>query len=539
MRTKIILVMTGLVGISLPLAAATITVTTTNPVVAADGQCSLIEAIDNANEVAATHADCPAGSGADIIELASSADYVLDQVNVTFNGPNGLPTISSAITVEGHDSTIRRAPAAPDFRLFTVNASGTLRLNDLTLRSGDPGAGFNGGALYNDLGRVELTRATVTENTAHSGGGLFNQSGMMTLTDSILSLNVATGGGGGVTSGGASGNAALLVERTSVTDNTVTDGGGGGIYTFAEGSWLAMLTVAGSEITGNTAARTTGGIRSAGSQVDIDDSTIDGNTADWACGGLFLEGGAGDIDGTTISNNTVLNTIDYGSGGGICITDNTTTITNSTISGNVVLGPSTGQLYSGRGGGVSVLGGAFGGTPTVDTVVIVEDSTICDNTTELYGGGISVYRESGTMAVELELRNTIVAENFEGGGAVLGNCVEESPATVASLDFNLADDATCNLVGTDDLVVADAMLGVLADNGGPTMTHLPEVGSPAIDSGDDALCPATDQRGYVRPWDGDDDGQAHCDRGSVELGAPFFADGFETGDTIAWSNTVP
>jgi len=85
--------------------------------------------------------------------------------------------------------------------------------------------------------------------------------------------------------------------------------------------------------------------------------------------------------------------------------------------------------------------------------------------------------------------------------------------------------------------MADVMLGVLADNGGPIMTHLPETGCPAIDSGDDALCPATDQRGYVRPWDGD--GQTRCDRGAVELGAPFFADGFETGDTIAWSNTVP
>ena len=41
--------------------AATITVTTSNPYIARDGQCSLIEAIINANNDAATHADCPAG----------------------------------------------------------------------------------------------------------------------------------------------------------------------------------------------------------------------------------------------------------------------------------------------------------------------------------------------------------------------------------------------------------------------------------------------------------------------------------------------
>ena len=47
--------------------AATITVTTNNPNIISDGQCSLIEAIVNANNDAATHADCPAGSGADTI----------------------------------------------------------------------------------------------------------------------------------------------------------------------------------------------------------------------------------------------------------------------------------------------------------------------------------------------------------------------------------------------------------------------------------------------------------------------------------------
>ncbi|MEX1309075.1 MAG: choice-of-anchor Q domain-containing protein, partial [Candidatus Sulfomarinibacteraceae bacterium] len=106
-------------------------------------------------------------------------------------------------------------------------------------------------------------------------------------------------------------------------------------------------------------------------------------------------------------------------------------------------------------------------------------------------------------------------------------------------DFNLGDDLTCNLVGTNDLVVADVMLSPLADNGGPTWTHLPEAGSPAVDSGDDVLCADTDQLGNIRPWDGDGDGEVNCDRGAVELGAAFFADGFETGGTTGWSNTSP
>ena len=535
MKRHGILIVVGVLGLVLPVSAATIPVTTTNPAPAADGQCSLIEAIDNANADAAAHADCPAGSGADTIELASSATYELDQVHINFYGPNGLPIIGSDITIEGNGSTIRRAAGAPDLRIQAVSSSGTLRLVDLTLRSGNPGTGNSGGAVFNDAGVVELVRTQVTENTAHSGGGLCNESGVMTLTDSEVSFNVAQGGGGGITSRALSASASLVLDRTSVIGNDVIDGGGGGMWVDANGSYASDLDVIRSTIANNTAGRSTGGIRSSGADVDIDDSTIDGNTANWACGGLYLENGAGDIDGTTISNHTVQTTIDHGTGGGLCVSNNTTSITNSTISGNTVLGPSTGQIYSGRGGGLSVIGGSS----TVDTLAVVEDSTIVDNTADLYGGGISVYRTDGTMAVTVELRNTIIAENDEGGGAVLGNCVEASPAVITSTDFNLADDLTCNLVATNDLVVADVMLAPLADNGGPTWTHLPEAGSPAIDSGDDALCPFVDQNGNIRPWDGDGNGSVHCDRGAVEHGAPYFADGFETATTSGWSITTP
>jgi hypothetical protein len=43
-------------------------------------------------------------------------------------------------------------------------------------------------------------------------------------------------------------------------------------------------------------------------------------------------------------------------------------------------------------------------------------------------------------------------------------------------------------------------------------------GSPAIDAGDDEICPATDLEGQSRPYDGNDppDGFAVCDIGAVE-----------------------
>ena len=82
---------------------------------------------------------------------------------------------------------------------------------------------------------------------------------------------------------------------------------------------------------------------------------------------------------------------------------------------------------------------------------------------------------------------------------------------MTSQGHNLDSDNTCNLSSVGDLPNTDPLLGPLQDNGGPTETHalLPE--SPAIDAGDNAACPSTDQRGIIRPQ-----GSA-CDIGAFEL----------------------
>src|SRR5262245_10398125 len=97
--------------------AATITVTTNNPNIVADGECSLIEAIVNANNDAATFPDCVAGSGADTIVLPANANLTLSTVfGLTygqFGTTVGLPPITSRITIEGNGATIARQGNAP------------------------------------------------------------------------------------------------------------------------------------------------------------------------------------------------------------------------------------------------------------------------------------------------------------------------------------------------------------------------------------------------------------------------------------------
>ena len=59
-------------------------------------------------------------------------------------------------------------------------------------------------------------------------------------------------------------------------------------------------------------------------------------------------------------------------------------------------------------------------------------------------------------------------------------------------------------------MVADALIGPLAANGGPTPTHALLDGSPALDAADIAACPRTDQRGVRRPQG------SGCDSGAFE-----------------------
>ena len=63
-----------------------------------------------------------------------------------------------------------------------------------------------------------------------------------------------------------------------------------------------------------------------------------------------------------------------------------------------------------------------------------------------------------------------------------------------------------------NIITTDPLLGTLGNYGGFTQTIPLLAGSSAIDTGNDAVCPATDQRGVTRPQG------AHCDIGAYEYG---------------------
>ena len=69
--------------------------------------------------------------------------------------------------------------------------------------------------------------------------------------------------------------------------------------------------------------------------------------------------------------------------------------------------------------------------------------------------------------------------------------------SIVSAWHNLVGDSSCGFGATGDQQNTDPLLGPLADNGGPTLTHALLAGSPAIDAGGTTL--PGDQRGVPRP----------------------------------------
>jgi hypothetical protein len=103
------------------------------------------------------------------------------------------------------------------------------------------------------------------------------------------------------------------------------------------------------------------------------------------------------------------------------------------------------------------------------------------------------------------VRNTIISGN------TLDNCdTEQFDGIISSQGNNISSDASCPFTKPTDKQNTNPRLGPLANNGGPTDTRALLAGSPAVDAAANTGCPATDQRGVVRPQ------RTACDIGAYE-----------------------
>jgi hypothetical protein len=298
----------------------------------------------------------------------------------------------------------------------------------------------------------------------------------------IEGLTISRGQGDGG-AGGIANAATLTINNCIVRNNLAFRGHGGGIYN------VGTLTITNSIVSDNLATvdlsfngGSAGGILNDGT-LTIINSTISGNATAQGSPMVGIGGGIWSPAGTVeISNSTIsLNNADL-YGGGIA-SAGSLTITNSTIGGNFV---------NAEGGGI-----ANGGP------LIITNSTLSGNRANGVGAGIA---NDGSNAA-LEIGNTILSDSGT-------NIVSLNGGMVTSLGYNLSNDNGGGfLTAVGDQINTNPLLGPLQNNGGPTFTHAPLTGSPAINAGDPNFTPPPlyDQRGYARVYN------ARLDIGSLEV----------------------
>ena len=477
-------------------------------------------------------ADGGPGSLRDTIAAAGDGDAI--QFDPALNGQtvsltSGELVINKDITINGpgpDQLTVQRSTAAgtPHFRIFHIMSGRTAIIRGLTISRGRAevgqgvfndhatltvenctvsrnGDGFedygNGGGIYNfgeqSGATLTISNSKIDSNYAGYGGGIYSDS-MLTITDSVVSNNavfIYTGGfanlgdGGGVNTRGTSAivNSNIVFNRANRNGGGIVNGG--------------LLTITNSNLTDNSAGPTEGtggGIWNGGAAV-ISNSTLSYNQANASHDGRPLGSGGGisNSGSVEIISSTLFANWTMGGGGGISSGSDgaIVTITNSTLTGNSAYG-SLEYMIGGQGGAIA--NGAM---------LEIANTTLNGNSANRGGGGIY-------SSKTVRIGNTIIKAGNSGAN------IFNDAGTVISDGYNLSsDDGGGFLTGAGDQINTDPRLSALQDNGGPTFTHLPLTGSPALNAGDPNFASETvyDQRGpgYARVFNG------RLDIGSVEV----------------------
>ena len=433
--------------VALPVSAGIFNVNTFDDELAADGDCSLREAIVNANDNAQTYADCPAGEAGvggdgiplDVISLPAGT-YILTLTGVdelcenpayytgsgtptpcSGDGSEGnpyVPTITSDaskgdlditddLTISGDPDVLTKiqwAAAAPDDdpltgdRIFhvavpagaTANIASVV-LQDLTLVNGDvgviptsPDPGGGDLVLPDDANAYDIEVVNTTAGSIEIWQ--FRRMGGA----------VALGAGYGV----------VLYEE-ALHGPGADPGGGvdmgpfpGGKPGEEEGYSIENVTLNRVTVLDSWSGADGGGIYSA-APANINQSVINGNISNANGGGIYNDAEL-TISETLIGTNSVLTSPNVGeNGGGVFDTGfHTTTILASAINGNEAIG----------GGGIAA---------RALITVNITNSTISGNTGIDVGGGITT---NGVVNLQnVTVANNVATTDAPGGGGGLNS----------------------------------------------------------------------------------------------------------------------
>ena len=428
-------------------------------------------------------------------------------------------TIAADTVIDGGD--VIKLSGSHAVRLFAVNSGAILTLKHIELQQGY----FNGsgGAIYN-VGLLNLVAVTIRDSYAPLGGGAIFPVGSIDISDSTLANNKS---GSGAAIHCAAAGAQIAIRRSVLQDNEVSNSDplqslGGAIY--ASGP----LSITDTELARNKAGA--GGAIFAALSATISNCSLHDNkvTNDYPNGnGGALLVGTGAI--VRVSDSVLRN--NNGQAGGalavqpdaqLTVTDCTVNNNNSTNGGalnnhggTALVSTTLSSNNGAHGGGIDNFGlltlvnvtvsgstGTYGGALKNEAGSANLVNVTLARNSAAYGGGI--YNVSANT--QLELTNVLIASNPDSM-----NCKFITPPS--SAQFSLSSDDSCSFGSGRDGV--DPLLGPLANNGGKTLTFLPQESSPAIDGGVAVFGVTTDQRGVERPQ------RVTFDVGAVEVGPPL------------------
>lgn len=483
------------------------------------------------------NADAGSGSLRAAAASANSGDTIRFSPSIIISGSDSIVLTTGEIDFGNKAITIKGLYSATDslfisggnnFRIFSFEGAGKVVLDSLILMNGNgvgaKSSGFggaicyldgidtlfisnsivknntitgNGGAVYSNSlsSSVSINNSNLCGNRSNSrGGAVYSESpssSSVFISNSYLSGNQAKSRGGAVYSSSTNSRSSVTVNNSIINENIVSFHGGG-IYSFSSSS-TSFVAVNNSTISRNSASDG-GGIYSNTnfdtSCVILSNSNLSENTADNG-GGVYSNSFSSHsvvvVGNTTLNGNTAIN----GSGGGVYSYSGNSSviINNSTLNGNTAE----------YGGGVST-------SSTNSVTITVSNSTLTGNTGAIHGGGVWINSTNQSPTVTVS-KSTFSGNTADNGGGVYSNSGSFTPSsiinigssifdrssisnqgnnTITSNGYNIFTDTPTGSVSTDfiNVLLGAIKLGQLADNGGPTKTMLPGVGSIAIDMGD-------------------------------------------------------
>jgi predicted outer membrane repeat protein len=498
---------------------------------------------------------------------AGAVSIPIQNLQIAAANPPTVVNGGGSITLDGTGNTTP---------MVVINASSSatpgITFQNIAFANGNASPS-SGGAIYNG-GTLTLSTVTFTNNKAPDGGAIYQVScGLCILPSTAISYstfanNQATTGNGGAI---RVQDGSLQIRDTDFSLDTAPAGSGGAIYLGQGPAASRSLTVGNGHFSNSSAGAGNGGAIAAETSttgtVGVDSSTFQGNT----CSGAGSSGGAIYVDHTdltvtgTLFKQNAANAGAYGgaasAGYGIVAVSDSTFDQNSSNSGGsgavslqAVIGAtfrrctfSANVAQNNGAGGAMVTSGPVGienatfsgnscpGASGYAGAIYVEagptdlrNVTVTANSAATRGG---IY-VAGGLAQTLTMRNSIVAGNTETSGPSANPDIAIGGGTFTSNGYNLIGSSNGITVAGTDIVNPSPNLGPLANNGGPnfgnvvvvgpTLTRLPNAGSPAIDAGNPAGCLAlgggalvTDQRNLTRP----SPSGGRCDIGAVEVQA--------------------